>query len=69
MLGVPSLALRLAEARRGWCMWYHHRDHVEMKLKTDRSMRQVASDFSTLNFVIFVIVGHKGNLVFCWTYK
>jgi hypothetical protein len=35
-----------------------------MKLKADESMRQAASDFSTLNFAIFIIVGHKGNLVF-----
>jgi hypothetical protein len=38
-LGFPSLASRLPEARRGWCMWHHSRSPMEMKLKTDRSMR------------------------------
>jgi hypothetical protein len=33
-LGFPSLALRLAEVRRRWCMWHHHRGHVEMKSST-----------------------------------
>jgi site-specific recombinase XerC len=38
-LGISSLALRLSEARRGWCIWHHRGGYVEMKLKTDWSMR------------------------------
>jgi hypothetical protein len=46
-LGFPSLASRLAEARHGWCTWHHHGGRVEMKSKTDGSMRQATSDSST----------------------
>jgi hypothetical protein len=54
-LGFPSLALRLAEARYEWCTWYHHGGHVEMKPKTDMSMRRAASDSSiqTLPFSLY----------------
>jgi hypothetical protein len=37
-LAFSSLALRLTEARHGWCMWHHCGGRVEMKLKMDRSM-------------------------------
>jgi hypothetical protein len=47
-LWFPSLASKLADARRGWCMWHHHRGHVEMKPKMDGSMQWAASDSSTL---------------------
>jgi hypothetical protein len=59
-----SLASRLAEARRGWYMWHHHGGHMKIKLKTDGSMRWAASDSSTTNFVVFIVLVHKGNLVF-----
>jgi hypothetical protein len=47
-LGFPSLASRLVEARRGWCMWHHRGGCIEIKSKTDRSMRRAASDPATL---------------------
>jgi hypothetical protein len=28
----------------GWCTWYHCGDHVELKMKTDGSMRQATSN-------------------------
>jgi hypothetical protein len=31
-----------------WCTWYYHGDRVELKLKTDGSMRWAVSDPSTL---------------------
>jgi hypothetical protein len=37
-LGFSSLALRLVEARCGWCVCYHHGGCVEVKLKTDGFM-------------------------------
>jgi hypothetical protein len=46
-LGFPSLASRLVEARRGWCTWHHRRGGIEMKPKTNESMRRTASDSST----------------------
>jgi hypothetical protein len=54
-LGFPSLASRLVEARHGWCTWHHRRGYVEMKLKTDESMRCAASDPSTptLSFSLY----------------
>jgi hypothetical protein len=54
-IGFPSLALRLAEVRHRWCMWYHRRGRVEMNLKTDGSMRWAASDSSipTLPFLLY----------------
>jgi hypothetical protein len=61
-LGFPSLALRLTEAGRGWCMWHHHEGRVEIKSKMNGSMQRVASNSSTLNFVIFFVLGHKGSL-------
>jgi hypothetical protein len=45
-LGFPSLASRLAEAQREWCMWHHRGGRVEIKSKTDGSMRWAASDSS-----------------------
>jgi hypothetical protein len=32
----------------GWCTWHYHGDRVELKLKTDGSMRWAVSDPSTL---------------------
>jgi hypothetical protein len=46
-IGFPSLASRLAKARREWCTWHHRRGCIEMKAKTDRSMWQAVSDSST----------------------
>jgi hypothetical protein len=37
-IGFHSLASRLAEVRRGWCMWHHRGGHIEMKLMTNGSM-------------------------------
>jgi hypothetical protein len=48
-LGFPSLASRLVEARRIWCTWHHHGGLVEIKLKTDESMRWTASNPTTPN--------------------
>jgi hypothetical protein len=50
-----SVASRLAEARHGWCMWHHHGGCVELKLKTDGSMRCATSDSSipTLPFSLY----------------
>jgi hypothetical protein len=47
-LGFLSLALRLVEVRRVWCMWYPHGGYVEVKLKTDGSIRRAVSDPVTL---------------------
>jgi hypothetical protein len=47
-IGFPSLILRLAYVRCGWCAWYHRGGCIEIKLKTDESMRQAASDSATL---------------------
>jgi hypothetical protein len=54
-LGFPSLASRLAESRHGWCTWHHCRGCVEMKPKTDESMRRATSDssISTLPFSLY----------------
>jgi hypothetical protein len=54
-LCFPSLASRLMEARCGWCTWHHRRGCVELKLKTDGSMRQAASDpcTPTLSFSMY----------------
>jgi hypothetical protein len=38
-LGFSSLTSRLAEARCGWCMWHYREDRMDMKSKTDGSMR------------------------------
>jgi hypothetical protein len=46
-LRFPSLASRLAEARRKWWTWHHRGGHVEMKLKMDGSMRWATSHSST----------------------
>jgi hypothetical protein len=54
-LGFSSLASRLAEVWHRWFTWHHRRGCMEMKLKTDGSMRQ--------NFAIFIVLGHKGSLV------
>jgi hypothetical protein len=35
---------------------------VEIKPKTDGSMGWDASDSSTSNFVVFIVLGHKGSL-------
>jgi hypothetical protein len=47
-LGFPSLASRLVETRRGWCMRHHHGGCIDVKLKMDGSMRRAASDPATL---------------------
>jgi hypothetical protein len=54
-LGLPSLASRLAEAQRRWCMWHQRGCHEEMKSKTNRSMRRAATDSSTptLSFSLY----------------
>jgi hypothetical protein len=52
-LGFPSLASKLAEARRGWCTWHHRGGRVEAKRKTVGSMASGAaqrkSDQTTLH--------------------
>jgi hypothetical protein len=52
---VSSLASRLVEARHRWCTWHHRGGHVEMKAKTNGSMRRAASDSSTatLSFLLY----------------
>jgi hypothetical protein len=54
-LGFPSLASRLTAVRHGWCTWHHRGGCVEMKPKTDGSMRWVASYSSTptLSFSLY----------------
>jgi hypothetical protein len=54
-LRFPSLASILAQARRGWYMWHRHGGHMEMKPKTNMSMRWAASDPSTptLPFLLY----------------
>jgi hypothetical protein len=54
-LVFSSLAIRLAEARRGWCTWHHYGGRAEMKPKTDGSLRWAASDSSTptLPFLLY----------------
>jgi hypothetical protein len=54
-----SQALRLVEAQHGWCMWHHHKGHVEMKLKMDGSMRRALSESSspTLSFSLYYTPG------------
>jgi hypothetical protein len=36
---------------------------MEIKSKTDGSIRWVVLDSSTPNFVIFIVLGYKGNLL------
>jgi hypothetical protein len=38
----------------GWCTWHHYGGCIEDKLKTDRSMRQTASDPTTLALLFFL---------------
>jgi hypothetical protein len=45
-LGLPSLGSRLMEAGRIWRTWHHHRGCIELKLKTDGSMRQATRPFA-----------------------
>jgi hypothetical protein len=47
-LGFPSLASRMVEAWCRWCTWHHRRSCMEMKLKTNGSIRWAASDPATL---------------------
>jgi hypothetical protein len=42
---------------------------MKLKLKPDGSMRRAASDSSTPTLPFFVVLGHKGSLVFCFHYK
>jgi hypothetical protein len=58
------MASRLMEARRGWCTWHHCGGGVELKLKTDESMRWAASDPSTPILPFFFVFGPGGILVF-----
>jgi hypothetical protein len=53
-LGFFSLASRLVEARRGWCMWHNNRDCVDVKLKMDGSIRRVTSDPATLTLLFLL---------------
>jgi hypothetical protein len=48
----------------GWFTWHHHGSRVKMKSKMNWSMRQVVSDSSTHNFIIFVVLGTRYILVF-----
>jgi hypothetical protein len=63
-LGFPSMASRLAEARRGWSMWYHHEGHVKLKLKMDGSIRWSALDSSTPTLPFSLYYAPRGILVF-----
>jgi hypothetical protein len=58
-LEFSILDLRLVEARRGWCTWHHHRGCIELKLKTDESIRQTTSDHYTpsLLFSMYSVLG------------
>jgi hypothetical protein len=58
-LGFSNLTSRLVEAQHRWCTWHHRRGCVELKLKTDGSMRQVTSDPSmqTLPFLLYYALG------------
>jgi hypothetical protein len=47
-LGFPSLASRLVEAWHIWCTRHHYRGCVELKLKTDESIRWAVLDPATL---------------------
>jgi hypothetical protein len=38
----------IVKVRRGWYMWQHHRGCIELKLKTDGSIRRAVLDLSTL---------------------
>jgi hypothetical protein len=49
-LGFPNLPQNWRMSDDGWCTWHHHGGHVKMKSKTDRSMRQAASDPFTPTF-------------------
>jgi hypothetical protein len=47
-LGFPSLPQNWQRRDGGWCTWHHHVGCVEVKLKTDGSMRWATSDPATL---------------------
>jgi hypothetical protein len=53
-LVFPSLASRLVEAQRGWCTWDHNEGCVELKLKTDESIRRTALDSSIITLPFFM---------------
>jgi hypothetical protein len=57
-LGFPSLPQKWWRSDDGWCMWYHEGGHVEIKLKTDVSMRWTAVDSSTptLPFLLYLVI-------------
>jgi hypothetical protein len=57
-LGFPILASRLTKVWHGWCMWHHCGGRMEIKLKTDGSMRWAASDSSTptLPFLFYYVI-------------
>jgi hypothetical protein len=63
-LGFPSLASILVETRCGWCMWYHHRGCIELKLKTDMVDATGCIGSLDLNFAVFIALDINGILVF-----
>jgi hypothetical protein len=54
--GLLRVEVSLVRVRRddGWCMWHHRGGCVELKLKTDGSMRWAASDPSTPTLPFFL---------------
>jgi hypothetical protein len=52
-LEVPSLDLRLVEARHGCCMWHDRAGPIKLKLKTEMLMHWVVSDPATLTLSFF----------------
>jgi hypothetical protein len=62
-LEFSSLASRLVEAQRGWCMWHHHEDRVKVKSKMGGSMQWAALDSSAPTLLFFIVLGHNDILV------
>jgi hypothetical protein len=58
-VGFLSLTSRLADVLHRWCTWHHHGGRVEIKLKTDVSMRWAVSDSATptLLFSLYYDIG------------
>jgi hypothetical protein len=54
-LGFPNLPQDWRSHDGGWCMWYHHGDCVESKLKMNGSIRWAASVPSTPESPFFVL--------------
>jgi hypothetical protein len=61
-VGFLSLPQNWRRRDGKWCMWHHHGGHVEIKLKTDGSMRWTASDPAPC-FAVFLVLGPRGMLV------